>query len=310
MDHSLRTYFLIVSESEFYRLYQVHVTSTSKGEVPTTMSKFKGTVVDRFFFANEDTDFKWSRDCLGYWPFSPVELGLTQTADSSMASIKATLPLLSLPLLHAICGCLNYLLKHTFNPNSDGKSVVRIAVGLDVLLTSNSMRDAILDLILLRPIRLLNKMVFWACATTFTSTSETMDIDIHGKGSANANVSQSWYPDHRIIHGQYHQSQPTTPEHTITNMVSSSRPPPSTPYDPQQAPTVHWVPGIRFHWATILEAIALRINETFIEAQHEQELPLLCVRRIGVLGIFGILIWGLESATAMLYREDAKLVDD
>ncbi|KAF2437759.1 hypothetical protein P171DRAFT_449530 [Karstenula rhodostoma CBS 690.94] len=146
--------FCIISECEYARLYL----------------EFRPLALDAYLPADIlysfiDKDFEESRDALVFWPKWPEQLRLgSPDGILSMDSLRRITVNYLLSLLYfGILSCLSYLVKLFANPDPTGSNFP-IMGGTDVLFTPHVFGWHVVQFILNRPIRLLNRMLFCMCA--------------------------------------------------------------------------------------------------------------------------------------------------
>ncbi|KAF2867016.1 hypothetical protein BDV95DRAFT_598528 [Massariosphaeria phaeospora] len=163
--------FLVVSECEFYRIYQVKQDPGSEEwmkepEMLKAWLKYGWKNMKlgwrSLLFANIDGKYKESRDYFGgiSCMMRSKRWRLPRTSDSCTDIIVATFPVLSIPLWFAMNGCFNLAVKRMFNPDPLGESLLGCLLGLDILYTSTTWWDVVLSWLLLRPIRTLSELLF------------------------------------------------------------------------------------------------------------------------------------------------------
>ncbi|KAF2712274.1 hypothetical protein K504DRAFT_499378 [Pleomassaria siparia CBS 279.74] len=139
--------FLVLTEVEFYRRY------FNFRPFPRTFMGF----LESLLLANFDHDFKEHRHDVAY---------LHCTSDSWESPWDSLLVVILLFLFYVPMACLNYPVKRLANPapSSQGEDFYFLLGAGDVLFIVENMRLKVLTTFLLqRPVRALNKILFWWC---------------------------------------------------------------------------------------------------------------------------------------------------
>ncbi|KAF2867003.1 hypothetical protein BDV95DRAFT_192921 [Massariosphaeria phaeospora] len=167
--------FLFISELEFYRLYHTQMREKAGGEQIRPFREILEGHLVAVALAQVDPDFHESRDYLGAWlpPRTGWERRLPRTSDSFMEVILNNLHLLAILVYQATNGCLNLAVRSVLTPSLLGDEDLNFynyVSGADVLFKSTSQWQLLLGWLLLRPVRLLSKLLFREFAMLVQST--------------------------------------------------------------------------------------------------------------------------------------------
>ena len=142
-------FFIVLSECEHYRIY---------------LQRFNTSFLETLVWANTDKGYEESRDAFSYW--------LTGLPGSWAPSLD--LPPLGLLvnfmrvavvfcLFLVVLALLNYPIKRFANPDPASTDLVQLAGGREVFFSSDKWWLHVVAIYFLRPMRLLNRMLFWSC---------------------------------------------------------------------------------------------------------------------------------------------------
>jgi hypothetical protein len=168
--------FYILSECEFYRLYWI----THRRERPFNLK----SLFDTIYEADNDRNFEESRDCISYHFTIPHLKFPPRDGWMSRQTFKRYLvdPLCTAFYHLVAMACLNYPIKRLANPDPEGDSFPLPAQFLEVLFTPKHRIFLWLDIKLQRPIRLLNRMLFWSIVECMERAWSRWDnTDIKGR---------------------------------------------------------------------------------------------------------------------------------
>jgi hypothetical protein len=148
--------FYVLSECEYYRLYW----TTHRHGQPLNF----GSLFEVYCTADGDRDFEQSRDCISYQSARPIleyppRNGWLFHVTFSIRHVVDIL-LFSVPFLVGLI-CLGYPIKRLANPDLDDGDIP-LKAALLALFTPTNFFSCILLSKLQRPIRLLNRILFWS----------------------------------------------------------------------------------------------------------------------------------------------------
>ncbi|KAF2797892.1 hypothetical protein K505DRAFT_396808 [Melanomma pulvis-pyrius CBS 109.77] len=140
--------FFVLSGCEYYRHYL---------EFKQLECNLEGLLA-ALFRANLDDAFRESRDAFNYMIRMPGDPSFTRNIRAAIHHPPFYF------LFYVAAGCFNYLIKRMANPSSLGEDFMSLASGSNVFFTSANKWVAFLDFFVLqRPVRLLNRLLFWGC---------------------------------------------------------------------------------------------------------------------------------------------------
>jgi hypothetical protein len=166
--------FLVLSECELYRRC-FRARKIAYERVETT------TILKTLLRANLNPDFEERRDAFSYYDF-PISWP-TLPSWNSLVSFNAIKQIFLFVGFHVALGCLSYPIKCLVNPGQAGNDFY-IFCGLHVLFTSEDVRLVFLGFLLLRPLRWLNRMLFWSCIGWFEDRGAGASGSEHLKDTA------------------------------------------------------------------------------------------------------------------------------
>jgi hypothetical protein len=148
--------FYVLSECEYYRLYW---TTHRHGQPLNFRSLFEA-----YWAADRDLDFQQSRDCISYHFAMPILEDLSSDSwlsrDTFMRHVVDVF-VLYIPFYMVGLVCIGYPIKRLANPDlDDGERLLKAA--LLALFTPTNLFSCFLVFQLQRPIRLLNRILFWS----------------------------------------------------------------------------------------------------------------------------------------------------
>jgi hypothetical protein len=155
--------FYVLSECEYYRLYWI----THRNSQSLTFR----SLFEAYFAADNDRAFEQSRDCLSYhFGVSDLELPPRDDWFPRNALMRFIIYLFIFYYLFMFSWiCLSYPVKRLANPDLDGKNLPLVISFLRALFTPTNKFSLVpnsislmLGVKLQRPIRLLNRMLFWS----------------------------------------------------------------------------------------------------------------------------------------------------